>query len=328
MYDLAFEPVFHDLEKARAIFSGLRAPPLPEFQAMAAELHRRPGKWMRPGLFLLAARAGGSVGPKQHAVAAAIEMVHSASLLHDDVLDEASLRRHADSANVRWGNRAAILFGDFLLASAFRLVAESGDPKAYTAIARAIQSLCHGEAMQDSLGREPRGITPDIALAVAERKTASFIAVSCRCGHLLGGGGEDAAAALGEFGRRFGVAYQITDDLVDLVGDENAEGKSLGSDLRNGRPTLPLALLIRDAGEQALILLPPRDREAVAELTGLMRRRGAIAEAAREAARQLDLGADELLKAEKASSALLHDLRPNFQSTLDAVRQKLAALPI
>jgi len=320
MYHDAFKPIVPDLEKARAIFCGLRTPPIQEFQCIAEELYRRPGKWMRPGLFLLSVKAAGDITPKHHAVAAALEMVHNASLLHDDVLDDAQIRRHAESAKARCGNRAAILFGDLLLAGAFRLAAETALPEAYAALSKIIQCLSHGEALQDSLGAAPERITPEEALSVAERKTASFIMCACRCGHLLGHGEPKAADALGEFGRRTGIAYQIMDDILDIVGDEESEGKTLRTDLLNARPTLPLALLIQRAPKETLPLIAAKD---VPSLTDLLRRHGAITDAAAEASRQLDQGSHALLKAESSSPDALHGLRPNFQLMLDALRRKL-----
>jgi octaprenyl-diphosphate synthase len=320
MYHDAFQPIVQDMEKARALFCAFRTPPIQQFQCIAEELHRRPGKWMRPGLFLLSVKAAGDITAKHHAVAAALEMVHNASLLHDDVLDDASIRRHAESAKALCGNRAAVLFGDLLLAGAFHLVSEAGLPEAYKMLSKIVQALCHGEALQDCLGGTPEKITPENALTVAERKTASFTQCACRCGHLLGNGSAAAADALGEYGRCLGIAYQIIDDILDIVGDEKIEGKTLGTDLVENRPTLPLALIIQRARDEALALIAEKD---VSSLADLVRHSGVIADATAEASRRLDEGAAHLDNAANISPNALNGLRPNFQLILDALRRKL-----
>lgn len=321
----AFRPVCREMEQARALFCGMQTPPVEEFQAIAEGLRGRPGKWMRPGLFLLAVRAAGEATSAHCAVAAAMEMVHNASLLHDDVLDGGLVRRKEASANARWGNRAAVLFGDFLLASAFRLTADARLPEACEDLARIIQTLCQGEAMQACLGRSPEQITRREALRVADHKTAIFIACTCRCGHKMGGGASEAAEALGDFGRRLGLAYQALDDVMDVVGDEDTEGKSLKTDLVNARPTLPLAILLERRREEALALLPPRTTEEVETLAGLMNETGALREALEAAEKQLGMAETALGRAEKASAKGLNAMKESFQTILKAMRRKTAS---
>lgn len=312
-----------DIERSRAIFCGMPTPPIPQFQSIAQDLHTRPGKWMRAGLFLLAVRSAGDITPKHHAVAAAIEMVHNASLLHDDVLDEAALRRHADSANARCGNRAAILFGDILLSGAFKLASESGLPDACGSLSQIIQCLCHGEALQACVEDAVENITPKFALSVIEKKTASFTRFACRCGHILGNGEPTAADRLGDFGRDLGMAYQLADDLLDIVGSEQAEGKTLGTDLTNHRPTLPLAFLIQREPEQAVKLLFSRDHSALATL---LRTSGALAAAAAQALEFIEQSRRSLAEAERASPSSLNNIRPSFDSIPSALAQKLKRL--
>jgi len=269
MFDRAFQPIAGELMQAQEIFraaqsgDGLVEPDgaagadgrrkgLPVLEEIAAEVAGRPGKWMRPGLFLLAARAASPDGPprKRLLIAAAVEMIQNASLLHDDVLDGAALRRRRPTPNARWGNWAAVLYGDHLIATAFRIVAEAQMPQVYPALAGILSSLCTGEFLQEELGRPPLRVTPQDALAVSARKTASFVAEVCALGFACADGQPPAAAeALRQYGTHLGLAYQIVDDVVDVVGQEEQEGKTLRTDLLLGRPTLALAYALQAAPE-------------------------------------------------------------------------------
>jgi octaprenyl-diphosphate synthase len=346
MFEAAFQPVAGELKQAQEIFraaqsgDGLAGPHesaaaghpknLPVFEEIAAEVAGRPGKWMRPGLFLLAARAASPDGPprKRLLIAAAVEMIQNASLLHDDVLDGAALRRRRPTPNARWGNWAAVLYGDHLIATAFSVVAEAGMPQAYPSLAGILSSLCTGEFLQEALGRPPLRVTPEDALAVAERKTASFVAEVCALGFACGDGRHPAAMeALRSYGTHLGMAYQIVDDVVDVVGAEEQEGKTLRTDLFLSRPTLALAYTLQEAPEPTRRLVPPQDEAAVAELTALMIRTGALARALSEAESHLAQARAALAEAaDLAPSKNLRGLEASFAALLDALDQKRRSL--
>ena len=354
MFEKAFEPIARDLREAQEVFrafqgfDGLAAPsktarptaagkPRSVYEQMAVEIAGRPGKWMRPGLFLLATRAAAGDGPsacrpgaglprKHLLVAAALEMVQNASLLHDDVLDGAALRRHRATANARWGNRAAVLFGDFLIATAFQLVTEAEMPRAFPALASILSSLCSGEILQETLGASPLRVTAEDALKVATRKTASFVAEVCGLGFAGGGGPHAAIEALRRYGLHFGLAYQIMDDVVDIVGVEKKEGKTLRTDLVLARPTLALAYLLQRAPEKARRLVPPCGEAAVAELAALMVRTGAVSCAMAEAETNLSRAKAALAKAAALTPDRLHGLEEAFGALLDALAERRRSL--
>ncbi|GEM_PF-58218 len=350
MFDKAFQPVACELKEAKRIlrsaqqFDGWAASAAfdgpfdsaagesrngpPVFQEMAAEIAGRPGKWMRPGLYLLAARAAreGAL-PRQHLlIAAALEMIQNASLLHDDVLDEAALRRHRPTANARWGNRAAVLFGDYLIATAFQLVAEAEMPAAHPCLANILSSLCTGEILQGALGEHPARITPREAVGVATRKTASFVAEVCGLGFAAGGGSAAASEALRSYGLHLGLAYQILDDVVDIVGNEEEEGKTLRTDLLLGRPTLALAYLMQLAPEEAQRLLPPDNGSTVEELAALMVRSGAVTRAMADAEIHLAGAGGALAEAAALAPRNLNGLGGSFNALLAALAARHSAL--
>ncbi|MDQ7779475.1 MAG: polyprenyl synthetase family protein [Planctomycetota bacterium] len=225
------------------------------------------GKLVRPALLILSARACGSVGVQHFRFAAAVELVHGASLAHDDVLDQAVERRHRATLNARWGNELAILSGDMLFANAFRLAAGSPCGEAARILARASCLTCLGETEQ-TFCEKGRPLTEERYLAIAEMKTGSVFSAACELGALLSlvdassrtgrgsrpdrvsAGMERVTRTFAEFGRNFGIAYQLADDIVDLVGSEREAGKTLRRDLACGKMTLPLIRLLgatRDA---------------------------------------------------------------------------------
>src|SRR5437763_2037875 len=190
-------------------------------------------------------------------VAVIIEMVHLATLVHDDVMDEAEIRRRRPTLAANWGNEIAVLFGDCLFAQALKLAASFPTPEICRAVAMATNTVCAGEILQTQHRRDFKFTRKDY-FKVLEMKTAELFALSCDLSACLSGTRAERRAALREFGLAFGTAYQVYDDCVDLFGSEAAAGKSLGTDLAKGKLTLPV-LLLRERAD-------PDDRERMREL--------------------------------------------------------------
>jgi octaprenyl-diphosphate synthase len=206
------------------------------------------GKRLRPALVLLSGKMLGSVGEEHVVLAAAMEMIHTATLIHDDVLDEATLRRHLETVNSRWDNEASVLLGDYLFARSICLISRLQDPYAYRAVSDAARLMCEGELRQVG-SRGDYDLSEDEYFDIIADKTAALMACCCRVGGHYAGGDDDACDALARCGHFLGMAFQIADDLLDLVGDERAAGKSLGTDLVKQKPTLPLIRLLKQSGE-------------------------------------------------------------------------------
>jgi octaprenyl-diphosphate synthase len=216
------------------------------------------GKRLRPALLLLTAKAIGGRATREHiTLAAVVEMIHTATLVHDDVLDEAQMRRHLATVNARWDNEASVLLGDFLFTHAFYLASTLDSVLGCRLIGRATNVVCEGELRQKGSRGDFR-LSETEYLEIIEAKTAELTAVSCRLGALFANAGEDVVEQMDGFGRDLGIAFQIADDLLDVLGEEHATGKSLGTDLEKQKPTLPVI--------RALETAKASDRQAILEL--------------------------------------------------------------
>ncbi len=197
------------------------------------------GKRLRPMLLLLAARALGHRGPDAHQLAAVVEFIHSATLLHDDVVDESDLRRGRRTANAVWGNAASVLVGDFLYSRSFQLMVELDRMAVMRILADTTNAIAEGEVLQLLHVHNPD--TDEAAyLRVVERKTAVLFAAATRLGGVLAGATPAVEQALHDYGLALGYAFQIADDVLDYTADAEALGKNLGDDLAEGKATLPL----------------------------------------------------------------------------------------
>src|SRR6266850_2016573 len=199
------------------------------------------GKHLRPALVALTANALGQASDAHVTIAVIIEMVHLATLVHDDVMDEAEIRRGRLTLGANWGNEIAVLFGDCLFAQALKLAASFPTPEICRAVAMATNTVCSGEILQTRHRRDFQ-FTRDKYFKVLEMKTAELFALSCELSAYLSGGDAETRNALRQFGLAFGTAYQVYDDCVDLFGSEMSAGKSLGTDLAKGKLTLPVLL--------------------------------------------------------------------------------------
>jgi octaprenyl-diphosphate synthase len=204
------------------------------------------GKRLRPVMAVLAARACGYTGEQHCLLAAVVEFIHTATLLHDDVVDESEQRRGRQTANSRYGNALSVLVGDFLYSRSFQMMVELGSPAIMDVLASATNRISEGEVLQ-YLNRRNVDATPEQCLAIARSKTATLFEAAARCGALLAGADAATQQALGEYGVHFGLAYQLVDDLLDYRGDAARIGKNLGDDLAEGSPTLPLAYALQQA---------------------------------------------------------------------------------
>ncbi len=204
------------------------------------------GKRLRPALLFWAAELCGYTGPRRVQVAAAVELLHSATLLHDDVVDMAELRRGRPSARAIWGNRRAVLAGDFFYARASSMIVEDGDASILEIFAETIRQMAEGELMQLERSFDP-AISEAHYFAVIERKSASLMAAACSVGARLGGVTRAEQRRLGAFGHEFGLAFQLRDDALDYSAGETQLGKAPFTDLREGKVTLPLLLTLKRA---------------------------------------------------------------------------------
>ncbi len=236
-------PVQEDLKRVDAVYHRALASDSPHVQKLVEHAALFRGKQLRPALVLLAGRACGRQTDAHVVVGAIVEMIHTATLLHDDVLDHATTRRNLPSVNALHGNEVPILLGDFIYAQAFALANELDDRTAAIHLAKTTRRLCTGEIDQNcSRGRFDLAIGD--YLRIIEDKTASLYAASARLGAWYAGASPPHVAALEEYGRSLGIAFQIIDDCLDLAGDERSVGKSLGTDLSERKMTLPLLRLL------------------------------------------------------------------------------------
>jgi len=215
-------------------------------QEMGAYIAGAGGKRLRPILLLLAARLAGARGERPVRLACVVELLHTATLIHDDVVDQAPLRRGRPSANARWGDDASVLVGDHLYSKSFDLLVRDNDRAIMETLARSTVSMTEAEVFQ--LERKRSGVTSEADyVRIITQKTASFMSACCRIGGLLGGVPQVQLDALTRYGLDIGVAFQISDDSLDFVADQDRLGKAIGADLREGKRTLPLIAMLERA---------------------------------------------------------------------------------
>ncbi|MBN2295682.1 MAG: polyprenyl synthetase family protein [Pirellulales bacterium] len=206
------------------------------------------GKRLRPALVLLSGKVCGEISKDHFTLAAAVELIHTATLIHDDVLDEASMRRHLDTVNARWDNEASVLLGDYLLARSIGLVGTVDTTFACEVIGTASREMCEGELRQIG-ARGNYELKESEYLEIIGAKTAALCACCCRLGAHYSGASEEAQQSLARYGRHLGLAFQVVDDVLDVFGDEATMGKSLGTDLIKQKATLPLIRLLEKADD-------------------------------------------------------------------------------
>jgi octaprenyl-diphosphate synthase len=206
------------------------------------------GKRLRPVLLLLFARALDYKGTHHHLLAAVVEFIHTATLLHDDVVDESPLRRGRATANSDFGNAAAVLVGDFLYSRAFQMMLVPNDMRVMKILSDATNVIAEGEVLQ-LMNIQNADVTEERYMQVIRFKTAKLFEAAGELGTVLGGGDPSAIARAGEYGRCLGTAFQVIDDVLDYAGESHDTGKVVGNDLREGKPTLPLIYVMQHGND-------------------------------------------------------------------------------
>jgi octaprenyl-diphosphate synthase len=288
-----------DLEQVNALIVERMQSPVALIPQLAGHIVAAGGKRLRPMLTLATARMCGYRGNRHVALAASVEFIHTATLLHDDVVDASGLRRGLATANAVWGNKPSVLVGDFLFSRAFQLMVEDGSLKVLDILSRASAVIAEGEVLQLITSNDIE-TTEGAYLRVIDAKTAQLFAAASRIGAVLGGRSEAEELALDSFGRSLGIAFQLVDDMLDYSACEVELGKTVGDDFRDGKITLPVVLALRAADERerqfwhrTLEDLEQRDGDLERAIE-TMRRHGTLA-ATRERAREYGLEARRAL---------------------------------
>ena len=237
-------PIRDDMDAVEAEITRMTSSSAPAMEALLRHVGRFAGKRLRPALTVIAGRMCGGVRAEHHTVGAIVELIHTATLVHDDILDESAMRRKVETISRRVGNETAVLLGDFMFATCFKEAAALEDRFSSRYLAEIVEVVCCGEILQVH-HRHDVDMSEDTYFRIIEGKTAALYAAALRCGAQLSGAPVEHQQALANFGYRIGSAFQIIDDILDLTGREDAVGKSLGTDLEKAKMTLPL-LRFRD----------------------------------------------------------------------------------
>ncbi len=274
------------------------------------------GKRIRPALLLLMAGAIGYKGPQRHNLAAVVEFIHTATLLHDDVVDESTLRRGRPTANESFGNPASVLVGDFLYSRAFQMMVDSGEMRVMEILADATNVIAEGEVLQ-LMNMHDASLDEAGYLRVIRSKTAKLFEASTRLAAVIAGSTPEVEMACAEYGQALGTAFQVIDDVLDYDGDAQELGKNLGDDLREGKNTLPLIIAMQrgTAHEKDTIqrAIENGEMDGLDEIIQIVRRTGAL-EATRSAASA---------EAERAIAALIKLPKGPYQEALHELAAQL-----
>jgi len=239
-----FAPIQGDLVQVEVEIRRMLSTQSDALHALIEHVSRFSGKRLRPALTLAAGRLCGRLTPEHATVGAIVELIHTATLVHDDILDESAMRRRVETVNRRIGNETAVLLGDYIFSTSFKEAAALDDPFASRYLAEIVGVVCRGEILQVH-HRHDFDLSEAIYFRIIEDKTAALYAAALRCGAVLAGAPADHVEALTGFGLKMGCAFQIIDDILDLTGEESAVGKSLGTDVEKAKMTLPM-LRLRD----------------------------------------------------------------------------------
>jgi octaprenyl-diphosphate synthase len=283
----SLDPLFRllaaDLDRVNALIVARMHSPIALIPQLAGHIVSAGGKRLRPLLTLGSARLCGYRGDRHVAIAAVVEFIHTATLLHDDVVDASDLRRGRDTANAVWGNKPAILVGDFLFARSFQLMVEDGSLRVLEILSRAASVIAEGEVHQLMTANDT-ATSEDDYLAVIEAKTAALFAAASRVGAVLAERPLEEELALERFGHNLGIAYQLIDDMLDFSAQQTELGKAVGDDFRDGKITLPIIIAFArgDAEERAFWRRTLEDREQAEGDLGralrILERRGSLIE--------------------------------------------------
>jgi len=277
-----------DLDRVNALIVARMHSPVVLIPQLAGHIVAAGGKRLRPMLTLASAHLCGYRGDRHIALAAAVEFIHTATLLHDDVVDASDLRRGRDTANAVWGNKPAVLVGDFLFARSFELMVEDGSLRILEILAHASAVIAEGEVGQLVTANDT-STTEAACLEIIEAKTAALFAAASRLGAVIAERPPAEEEALERFGRNLGMAYQLIDDMLDFSARQSELGKSVGDDFRDGKITLPIVIAFArgDAEERAFWRRTLEEGDQgpgdLGRAIALLERRGALAETLRRA---------------------------------------------
>jgi octaprenyl-diphosphate synthase len=293
-----YAPIAADLQAVDAVIRARLNSDVVLVRQVAEYIIHSGGKRMRPALLLLVAGAMGyRQGSHHHELAAVVEFIHTATLLHDDVVDESDLRRGHQTANALFGNAASVLVGDFLYSRAFQMMVGVGSMRVMEVLADATNVIAEGEVLQ-LLNCHNAHVEIDDYLKVIRFKTAKLFEAAARLGGLLGGADAPLEAQLADFGMHIGTAFQLIDDVLDYSADEAETGKHLGDDLAEGKPTLPLIHVMQQGTpEQAVLVrraIEEGGRDEFSAILEAIRTTGALDVARHHAAREATLAQETI----------------------------------
>jgi octaprenyl-diphosphate synthase len=285
---LAF--VEHELREVDAVVKHRLSSSVALVGDVAQHIIAAGGKRLRPTLLLLCCGALGFQGQSRFSMAAVVEFIHTATLLHDDVVDESTLRRGLPTANAKFGNPASVLIGDFLYSRAFQMMVEVQDMRIMKVLADATNVIAEGEVMQ-LMNMHNADLTEEGYLQVIRSKTSKLFEASAQVGAILAGASPALEAACADFGQALGTAFQVIDDVLDYTGDAAVMGKNLGDDLREGKATLPLivAMQLGTPAQRAAVrsAIEQGDTQMLDEVASIVKSTGALDIALESAAREI-----------------------------------------
>jgi len=267
-------------------------------QQVAEYIINAGGKRLRPSLVLLAAGALGYRGTQHHELAAIVELIHTSTLLHDDVVDESDLRRGRETANALFGNAASVLVGDFLYSRTFQMMVDVGDMRVMRVLSDATNIIAEGEVLQ-LMNCHDANVDEARYLQVIRYKTAKLFEAAAQIGAIIGGASHQVEQRLAEYGMHLGTAFQLIDDVLDYSGAEVETGKHLGDDLAEGKPTLPLIYVMQHGtAEQAAcvrLAIENGGRDDFLAVLAAIRETGALEHAKMQAKAEADLAANAIV---------------------------------
>ncbi len=273
-------PIAEDMREVDASIRQNLMSEVPLINAISGYIISAGGKRLRPALLLLIAKAHGYCGPHHHTLAAVVELIHTATLLHDDVVDESDLRRGRKTSNAAFGNAASVLAGDFLYSRAFQMMVTTGNLRVLQILADATNVIAEGEVLQ-LLNMHDPDIGIERYLQVIGYKTATLFEAAARIGTVLAGVGAEQEAAAAAYGRAIGTAFQLIDDALDYSGEAGDMGKNVGDDLREGKPTLPLIVAMQRGSQVEREFIENAIRhgetESMPQILQIVQRCGALA---------------------------------------------------
>lgn len=306
-----------DLRRVEQIFAEQFRSDVGLVGEIGAYIHDGGGKRIRPALLLLACRLAGYKGERATTLASVVEFIHTATLLHDDIIDEATVRRGKTSVNSRWGNEITVLLGDFLYTKSMAMALSQDNLKILRLLSDVTLRMIEGELLEIERNGD-LAVAEAAHIDIIRRKTADLFSACMRIGAILGDAGEEKERALGSYGLNLGICFQMVDDILDFTADEQVLGKPTANDLREGKLTLPVIFLLRrsgpDVAEMVRTIVAERGFASVSreDLTRLARERGAIDEARALAGRYAAAARTDLLSFERSAYREALEALPDF----------------